>query len=77
MNARNTFDQNLYELNKIVLALTNMGETIKEEEQVVILLNTLPDQFKEMRIVIMYSKDTLTLENVMSTLRSRDAELNL
>ncbi|KAF4397744.1 hypothetical protein G4B88_025236 [Cannabis sativa] len=46
-----------------------MGETIKEEDQAVIILNGLPDQFKEMRTVIMYSRDTLTLEDVMSTLR--------
>ncbi|KAF4357321.1 hypothetical protein F8388_002829 [Cannabis sativa] len=53
-----------------------MGETIKEEDQAVIILNGLLDQFKEMRTVIMYSRDTLTLEDVMSTLRSRDAKLN-
>ncbi|KAF4358706.1 hypothetical protein F8388_019893 [Cannabis sativa] len=53
-----------------------MGETIKEEDQAVILLNGLPDQLKEMRTVIMYNRDTLTLEDVMSTLRFRDAELN-
>uniref|UniRef100_A0A803Q997 Reverse transcriptase Ty1/copia-type domain-containing protein n=1 Tax=Cannabis sativa TaxID=3483 RepID=A0A803Q997_CANSA len=76
MNATVTLDQNLDELNKIVLALTNMGGTIKEEDQAVIMLNALPDQFKEMRTVIMYSRDTLTLDDVMSTLRSRDAELN-
>ncbi|KAF4358997.1 hypothetical protein F8388_015044 [Cannabis sativa] len=44
-----------------------MGETIKEEDQAVIILNGLPDQFKEMRTVIMYSRDTLTLEDVMKT----------
>ena len=76
MNASIPLEQNLDDLNKIVLALTNMGETIQEEDQAVILLNGLPDQFKEMRAVIMYSRDTLTLDDVMSTLRSRDAELN-
>ncbi|KAF4374815.1 hypothetical protein F8388_010691 [Cannabis sativa] len=53
-----------------------MGETIKEEDQVVIVLNGLPNKFKEIRNVIMYSRDTLTLEDVMSTLRLKDAELN-
>ncbi|KAF4381120.1 hypothetical protein F8388_012042 [Cannabis sativa] len=67
--------QNLDDLNRIVLSLTNMGETIKEEDQVVIILNALPDQFKEMTTVIMYNRGTLTFEDVMSTLRSRDAEL--
>uniref|UniRef100_A0A803P5G5 Retrovirus-related Pol polyprotein from transposon TNT 1-94 n=1 Tax=Cannabis sativa TaxID=3483 RepID=A0A803P5G5_CANSA len=33
MNLVNSLEQNLDELNKIVLFLTNMGETIKEEDQ--------------------------------------------
>ena len=76
MNATISLEQNLDDLNKIVLSLTNMGEIIKEEDQVVIILNALPEQFKELKTVIMYSRDTLTLEDVMSTLRSRDAEMN-
>ena len=48
MNATMSLEQNLDDLNKIVLSLTNMGETIKEEDQAVIILNALPDQFKEM-----------------------------
>ena len=76
MNATISLEQNLDDLNKIVLSLTNMGETIKEEDQAVIILNALPEQFKEMKTVIMYSRDNLTLEDVMGTLRSRDAEMN-
>lgn len=76
MNATISLEQNLDDLNKIVLSLTNMGEIIKEEDQAVIILNALPEQFKELKTVIMYSRDTLTLEDVMSTLRSRDAEMN-
>ena len=48
MNATMSLEQKLDDLNKIVLSLTNMGETIKEENQAVIILNALPDQFKEM-----------------------------
>ncbi|XP_062075653.1 uncharacterized protein LOC133779752 [Humulus lupulus] len=73
MNATFSLEQNFDEVNKIVLALSNMGEDIKKADQAVILMNNLPDQFKEMMIVIMYSRDTLTLEVVMSSLRSRDA----
>lgn len=68
MNATISLEQNLDDLNKIVLSLTNMGEIIKEEDQAVIILNALPEQFKELKTVIMYSRDTLTLEDVMSTL---------
>ena len=75
MNATMTLEQNFDEMNKIILSLSNMGEEIKEEDQVVILLNSLPDQFKELRTVIMYSRESLTLEDVMSALRSRDAEI--
>ena len=41
-----------------------MGEEIKEEDQVVNLLNSLPDLFKELRTVIMYSRESLTLKDV-------------
>ena len=53
MNATISLEQNLDDLNKIVLSLTNMGEVIKEEDQDVIVLNGLPEQFKEMKTVIM------------------------
>lgn len=46
MNATISLEQNLDDLNKIVLSLTNMGEIIKEEDQAVIILNALPEQFK-------------------------------
>lgn len=72
MNATISLEQNLDDLNKIVLALTNMGETIKKEDQAIIVLNALPEQFKEMKTVIMYSRDTMTLEDIVSKLRSRD-----
>jgi len=68
-------DDNLDIINKLVQDITICGETISEEYKAVILLNVIPDIYKEVKNVIKYGRDTLTLEIVIDSLRSKEMEL--
>lgn len=77
MDSTKTLNQNLDDFNKIVLDLSNIGEKVDEEDQAIILLYSLPDQFRELKTVIQYGKETLSLEDVLSILKTKEFELNV
>lgn len=68
-------DDNLDIFNKMVQDITNCGEKITEEYKAIILLNAIPDAYKEVKNAIKYGRDTLTPEIVIDSLRSKDMKL--
>lgn len=48
---------------------------MSEEYKTIILLNVIPDTYKEVKNAIKYSRDTLTPEIVINSLRSKEFEL--
>lgn len=75
MESSKTVEENLNEFNKICLDLTNSGEKIESENQPIILLNSLPEIYKEIKNAIKYGRDSLTLDTVIDALRSKNLEL--
>lgn len=55
--------------NEMVSRLLNAGETIKDEEQALLLLASLPKSFKPLVQSMLAGKSTLNLDEVMSTLK--------
>lgn len=49
-----SLDDNLDKLNKITVSLTNIDEKISDENQTIIILNSSPDSFKDVKDVIKY-----------------------
>ena len=62
-------------LDKITIDLANIDKKISDENQAIILLNSLSDSFKEVKATIKYGKDNLSLDDVLGALRSRDLEI--
>ena len=57
--------------------MANFGEneTLSDENQAIMLLNSLPDSSKEVKTIIKYERTSITLDEVVSALRLRDLEL--
>lgn len=62
MDSSKSLDENLDEFNKICLELAGTGEKMSDENQAIILLNSLPDSYKEIKAAIKYGRDSLTLD---------------
>ena len=75
MDPSKGLEENLDDFNKITIDFANIDEKISDENQAIILLNSLPDFFKEVMAAIKYGKDNLLLDDVLGALRSRDLEI--
>ena len=67
-------DQNLDEFLKMTIELANSGkdEALSDENQAIIILNSLPETYREVKSAIKCGRSSITLEEVLSALRSRD-----
>ena len=75
MDVSKDLDANLDEFNRLCLNLANCEQNFSDEHFAVILLNSLPDSYREIKNAIKYGRDSLTFETVVSALKSRDLEL--
>ncbi|TXG66378.1 hypothetical protein EZV62_007653 [Acer yangbiense] len=71
--------QNLDEFKRMTIELTNAGEKEKlsNENETIILLNSLPNSFKDVKATIKYGRFSLSLEECISALKSKDLELKI
>ena len=76
MDPGKNLQQNLDEFKKIAITLPSIDEEkIGDESQDIILLNSLPDSYKEVRVAIKFSRKSITLDEVISALRSWEMEM--
>ena len=77
MNIAKAVEQNLDDFLRTTIELANFGENeaLSDKNQAIILLNALPNSFKEVKLTIKYGRTTITLKEVISVLRSRDLEI--
>ncbi|TYK05711.1 Retrovirus-related Pol polyprotein from transposon TNT 1-94 [Cucumis melo var. makuwa] len=68
-------EENLDEFQKIIVGLNNIGEKMSDENQVVILLNSLPETYREVKAAIKYGQDSLTMNIVLDALKTRNLEI--
>ncbi|TXG53987.1 hypothetical protein EZV62_019243 [Acer yangbiense] len=71
--------QNLDEFKKMTIELANASENEKlsDENEAIILLNSLPESFKDVKAAIKYDRSSLSLEECISALKSKDLELKI
>lgn len=62
------------DLNKIDLELNDVGEKISDENVTVILLNSRPELFHDVKSTIKYGRDDLSLPEVKSVLKTKDLD---
>lgn len=71
MYASKSLDENLGDLNKIVMNLNDVGEKISNKNVIVILLNSLPESFYDVKSAIEYGREDVSLYEVKSVLNMK------
>ncbi|TXG51626.1 hypothetical protein EZV62_024150 [Acer yangbiense] len=79
MNASKGLGQNLDDFKKMTIELANasIDEKLSDENEAIILQNSLPDSFKDVKAPIKYSRTYLLLKDYISALKSKDLELKM
>ncbi|GJW19975.1 retrovirus-related pol polyprotein from transposon TNT 1-94 [Tanacetum coccineum] len=72
MNGGSSFKEHLDALNSILMDLKNVEVKIEDEDATLILLVSLPPSFESFVSSFVVGKDTITLEDVRSSLHSRE-----
>ncbi|KAK3204355.1 hypothetical protein Dsin_018401 [Dipteronia sinensis] len=62
---------------KTLKVIEGDNEKLSDENKAIILLNSLPDSFKDVKVAIKYGRTSLTLEECISTLKSNELELKI
>lgn len=75
MDPSKDLDDNLDVFNKLVQDIVNCDEAVSETYKAIILFNSIPDSYKEVKNAIKYGRDTLTPEIVVNSLRSKEMEM--
>lgn len=60
------------EFNNLILDLANIDIEIEDEDQALMLLTSLPSSFENFVETLLYGRESLTIEDVLSTLNSRE-----
>ena len=71
MHEGKSIDENIDEVTKPILDLESLGVKIEDKDQAMILLNSLPKMFDQLRGTLKYSKDSLSLEGVVSEIHEK------
>ena len=74
MDPSKSLEENLDDFNVITITLANIDEKISNENQAIIILNSLPESYRDVKTAIKYGRTLLSLQVVLSALRSRDLE---
>ena len=74
MDPSKNLEENLDDFKIITVGLANIDEKISNENQAITLLNSLLDSYKDMKNATKHGRESLSLEDVLLALRSRDLE---
>ncbi|GJX55785.1 zinc finger, CCHC-type containing protein [Tanacetum coccineum] len=72
MPAGRKISEHIDEFNKIVLDLANIEVKFEDEDLALLLLTFLPASYKHFVDTLLYGREALTLEDVMTTLYSKE-----
>ncbi|KAL2465061.1 CCHC-type domain-containing protein [Abeliophyllum distichum] len=68
-------DENFDIFNKLIQDIKNCGNKGVDEYKAIILLNSIPEAYKDVKSAIKYGRDDLTIDMIINTLRSKSHEL--
>lgn len=77
MDPTKTLEKNLDCFNKLVQDLGNSGKKFDDKYIIMLLPNSLPKSFNDVRTTIKYGRDTLSSDIVINAIRSRDFETRI
>ncbi|GJX79331.1 retrovirus-related pol polyprotein from transposon TNT 1-94 [Tanacetum coccineum] len=72
MDSGKKLSEHVDEFNKLIGDLANIGIDIDDEDQALMLLTSLPSSYDNFVETLLYGRESLTLEDVLSSLNSRE-----
>ncbi|KAI3756784.1 hypothetical protein L1987_56607 [Smallanthus sonchifolius] len=72
MASGKTLEDHTDEFNKLVLDLENIDVELEEEDHAIIFLTSLPSTYEHFVDTLMFGRETLTMEEVLSALNSKE-----
>lgn len=75
MQESKTIDDNIDEFLKIVGDLSNLTIEVPEEVQAILLLNSLPPRYDQLKETLNYGRKVIKVDEVASSARSKEKEL--
>ena len=75
MNDSKTIDANVDDFLKLVADLNNLSVEVDEEVQAILLLNSMPQRYDQLKETLKYGRDTLKINEVTGAARSKEREL--
>ena len=75
MQDSKTIDDNIDEFLKIIGDLSNLSIEVPEEVQAILLLNSLPPRYDQLKETLKYGRDVIKVDEVSSSARSKEKEL--
>lgn len=74
MDSTKPLRDNLDDYKKINLELKSLGETIGDNNETFILLNSLPEAYKEMKNALKYGRESIIIDVIISVLKTKEME---
>ncbi|TXG60699.1 hypothetical protein EZV62_015272 [Acer yangbiense] len=74
MDEHKSLADNMDEFRKLIQDLKSMSITMVDEDQAVILLNSLPKSYANFIDTLKYSRQTLKLEEIKSAINAKNIE---
>lgn len=75
MDNTKSLSENLDDFKKLSSEFKNLGEKIGDENEVFILLNSLPDAYKEVKVALKYGRESITTDAIISAVETKELEL--
>ncbi|GJV45254.1 retrovirus-related pol polyprotein from transposon TNT 1-94 [Tanacetum coccineum] len=72
MHSGKKLSEHIDEFNKLIGDLANIDVDIDDEDQALMLLTSLPPSYDNFVEILLYGRESLTLEDVLSSLNSRE-----
>lgn len=71
MNSSKSLD----EFKRLTKEFATIGDKLGSESEATLLINSLPEAYKDMKIALNYEKDSINLESVISAIKCKELEL--
>lgn len=75
MDAAKTLTENLDEFKRMTSEFKNLGEKIGDENEAFVLLNSLPEAYKEVKTALKYGRENITTDAIISAIRTKELEI--